>query len=332
MTADVFDWARKRLPGSTDFTITPLRAEASFRSFHRLISRHTADPRASESHVLMISPPDREQNEQFERLAEIFIARGVPVPEIIAADRTRGWFLLTDLGSAELGDAYGTEDETAALSAALSTLIELQKVEDPAIGPYTRERFTDELGIFSEWFVAGLLGGQLPTAVESLFNALLERITGLTTCCVHRDYHCRNLLFDPVSKRFGVVDFQDALHGPVSYDLASLLHDCYHTFTEQEVDHWLGWYVEHSPFTLDPDTFALDVDYTAIQRQLKAVGIFTRLRLRDGKSTHLDHILPVIEQLTLLTARYPDLAALAEWLRDLDLGLVNARVEEFRAP
>jgi len=123
------------------------------------------------------------------------------VPEIIAADRTRGWFLLTDLGSAELADAYGTEDESAALSTALSTLIQLQSVDDPVILPYTRERFTDELGIFSEWFVARLLGGELPAGVEPVFNVLLDRITGLTTCCVHRDYHCRNLLFDPVSGR-----------------------------------------------------------------------------------------------------------------------------------
>ena len=332
MTTDAFEWARNRLPEATDFTITPLRAEASFRSFYRLTSDRKAGPRASISHVLMVSPPDREQNAQFETLAAVFIPAGVPVPEIIAADRKRGWFLLTDLGSAELEEAYGTKHESAALAAALNTLVQLQSVSHPAIPPYTRERFTDELGIFSEWFVARLLGSEVPAPVDTAFNTLLERITGLPSCCVHRDYHCRNLLFDPSSGRFGVVDFQDALQGPVSYDLASLLHDCYHTFTDRDVDHWLDWYLEHSPLTTDRETFAIDVDYTAIQRQLKAVGIFARLRLRDGKSTHLDHILPVIEQLKLLTGRYPAFAPLADWLSGLDLDRIRDGIEELRTP
>lgn len=329
MTDDAFDWARKRLPDFSDNTIMALRAEASFRSFHRL---GTGPAGPADTCILMVSPPDREQNEQFETLARVFHQAGVPVPEILDADRSNGWFLLSDLGQRELADAYGTENESAALTAALTTLIQLQGVNDPAIPAYTAERFADELGIFREWFVAELLGSLLPAGVERVFETLLGRIETQPVCCVHRDYHCRNLLFDPDTGRLGVVDFQDALRGPVSYDLASLLHDCYHTFSDAEVARWLTWYLEHTPLTLDPEAFAVDVDHTAVQRQLKAVGIFARLRLRDDKPTHLNHILPVLKHLKHQTGHYPSMAPLADWLGGLDLNRVGSRIRELSSP
>jgi aminoglycoside/choline kinase family phosphotransferase len=248
------------------------------------------------------------------------------VPSVLAADRAHGWYLLTDLGNRELADAYGTSAETAAIEAALATLIRLQAVQDPAVPPYTEARFGDELGIFSEWFAAGFLGSALPAAVEPVFRQLVARMPSQIQCCVHRDYHCRNLLFDPASGRLGVVDFQDALIGPVSYDLASLLHDCYHDFSARQIAHWRNWYLEHSPLPLDPDTFAEDMTLTAIQRQLKAVGIFVRLQLRDGKTTHLEHVLPVLESISRLAAPLPELAPLSDWLAGLDHPDIAARI------
>ena len=149
-------------------------------------------------------------------------------------------------------------------------------------------------------------------------------------CCVHRDYHCRNLLFDPDSGELGVVDFQDALMGPASYDLASLLHDCYHDFSDAAIERWRNWYLEHSPLPLNPETFALDVTLTAIQRQLKAVGIFVRLRLRDGKTTHLEHVLPVLDSISRLAAPLPQLAPLADWLATLDRSNIARRIDELK--
>lgn len=325
MTEQAFHWARSQRSGFETATISTLRAEASSRTFYRLqaVGRLQA---TGASAVLMVSPPDKEQNEQFERLAGVFGSAGIPVPTMLAADRAKGWYLLSDLGSRELGDAYGTAAEAKGLEAALSTLIELQAIKDPAIPPYTQARFTDELGIFREWFAEGLLGAALPGHLEPVFSLLVERMPSQLQCCVHRDYHCRNLLFDPDSGALGVVDFQDALIGPVSYDLASLLHDCYHDFSAREVEHWREWYLARTPLALNPDTFAEDMTLTAIQRQLKAVGIFARLKLRDGKTTHLAHILPVLASITRLAEPLSALAPLSDWLAGLDRPAIAARI------
>ncbi|TNF82742.1 MAG: hypothetical protein EP301_11735 [Gammaproteobacteria bacterium] len=323
MNDQAFLWARSQRPGFEAATLSTLRAEASFRSFYRLEA-------AAGSMVLMVSPPEKEQNEQFEQLARVFGAAGIPVPKVLAAERTAGWFLLTDLGTRELAEAYGTASEADAIEAALATLIELQAVQDPAIPPYTTDRFRDELGIFREWFAAAFLRSPLPPNLGPVFELLVERMPAQLQCCVHRDYHCRNLLFDPDTGKLGVVDFQDALMGPVSYDLASLLHDCYHTFSDRDVARWQDWYLAHTPLPLDPETFAEDMTLTAVQRQLKAVGIFARLKLRDGKTTHLDHILPVLQNLLGLAIALPALAPLADWLSNLDRTTIATHIEELK--
>ena len=118
--------------------------------------------------------------------------------------------------------------------------------------------------------------------------------------------------------------------GPVSYDLASLLHDCYHDFSNEDVARWRAWYLDHTPLPLEEEVFAADMTLTAIQRQLKAVGIFARLKLRDGKSTHLDHILPVLESISRLASPIPELAPLAEWLSGLDRTTIGAQIDELK--
>ena len=325
MTDPAFHWARSQIPDFETGRVTPLRAEASFRAFYRL------ETPAGRSVVLMVSPPEKEQNEQFEHLSILFSEAGIPVPEILAAERSTGWYLMTDLGRHELADAYGTPAEPAGLEAALHTLIALQTVSDPVIPPYTPDRFRQELGIFSEWFVGGILEISLPERIEPVFGHLVERMAGQHQCCVHRDYHCRNLLFDPDTGALGVVDFQDALMGPVGYDLASLLHDCYHRFSEQDVAYWRDWYLSRTPLALDPAQFTVDLTMTAVQRQLKAVGIFTRLKLRDGRTTHLSHILPVLESLGFLSRCDASLAPLADWLAALEYDLIRDRIDTLKA-
>ncbi len=329
MTDSAIQWAKHtadgRLAGFESAAVIPLRAEASFRAFYRLEPRPEAT--GADSLILMVSPPEKEQNDQFERLASVFGRAGLPVPEIVGSQKRSGWYLMTDLGRRELGEAYGTPAERAGLEAALRALITLQSVTDPAIAPYTGARLHDELGIFTEWFADGLMGLSIPAALAPVFENLVGRMVNQPQCCVHRDYHCRNLLFDPATGALGIVDFQDALMGPVSYDPASLLHDCYHRFSDRDVDHWLNWYLQHTPFELDPDRFTSDVTMTAVQRQLKAVGIFSRLRLRDGKVTHLPHILPVLDSLAHLSGREPALRPLSDWLRQLDRNDVRTRIQ-----
>ncbi|MCZ6642601.1 MAG: phosphotransferase [Gammaproteobacteria bacterium] len=314
--------ALEELGCSNAFEQQPLEVEASFRRFYR-VSPHTHGISSDESYVArrsyvaMHSPPEQENNIQFARLAEVFADHGVGVPTICASNEPLGYFLLTDLGTRDLRRAYADHDREAALTAAINTLVVIQAVRHEAIPPYEVTRFREELEIFREWFVEGLLALQFPRSqLYSAFAALIQVTQDQPQCCVHRDFHCKNLLY-AADGRFGVVDFQDALIGPVSYDLASLLRDCYHRFSESEITHWRKYYLATTPFELDERRFAELLDLSAVQRQLKAIGIFSRLHLRDGKSSHLAVILPVLDELIEVAGQYPVLHDLAGWLSDI---------------
>jgi hypothetical protein len=304
--AETSAWCEQQLSalGETLVDTEALRVEASHRSFYRLHGK-------KQSFVLMQSPPELERNEQFVTLARLFHGHGIRVPEILAIDKPRELFLLADLGDIHLEDLYGTTAEAQALSAAIDILPTLAGITDPAIEPYTTERLYMELEIFSEWFVQGMLKQKLdPGVYQRICDTLVHSADMQPKGCVHRDFHCRNLLF--VDGKLGVVDFQDALHGPILYDIASLLRDCYFEFKEAKIDHWLTYFVSKTSLLDDYSAKQVKIwfDWIAIQRQLKAIGIFARLHLRDHKSTHLAHIPTVLGRLLRLTAQYPELEAL----------------------
>jgi N-acetylmuramate 1-kinase len=290
----------------------PLRVEASQRRFYRIYRQPDAAG-AEQTFVVMSSPPALENNAQFVALADVFARHGIQVPQLWSVDEARGYFLMSDLGEQHFADVYQGPGPAAVMPAAISTLVRLQQVEDPHIPPYTRMRFVDEIGLYEQWFLSGLLEAVAPAALKAPLERLVEATQAQPLCCVHRDFHSRNLLLLEDGE-VGVVDFQDALVGPATYDLASLLRDCYHQMPEAEVAHWREHYLAMTPLPVDRATFARDLDMTALQRQLKAVGIFARLSLRDGRDSHLSHIVPVLERIHHLAASYPELHALATHL------------------
>ncbi len=303
-------WAESVLAASAeDVTdVEPLRVEASHRCFYRLQT-------SSRTVVLMDSPPHLERNEQFTALGTVFHDAGIPVAKILSAAQTEGLFLLQDLGDVHFEEVYGTHLQDPALTAAVELLPRLGAVTHPAIEPYTAERLHMELDIFSEWFMGKLLNLEVYTGTfQRISERLVNVVDAQPKCCVHRDYHCRNLLYN--AGQLGVVDYQDALHGPVLYDIASLLRDCYYTFAEPEVERWLGLFVSRSPQLtgVSAPQIMQWFDYTAMQRQLKAIGIFARLHLRDGKATHLQYIMPVLERIQTCALQYPELNDLYEQL------------------
>jgi len=313
-TSPALVWAEHVLARAAPLRWSALPVEASHRRFYR----GTFAAGMPASVILMTSPPELENNGQFLRLAEVFAARGIGVPAVHARDEAAGWFVLEDLGVRHFADAYETADRARALAGALETLVVLQAVDDPAVPPYTAGRFRDELTIFTDWFAGGLLGlPRIPGWLDDVFGLLVENTQTQPQCCVHRDFHSRNLLLCD-DGRVGVVDFQDALVGPAGYDLASLLRDCYYVFSETEVQRWTAAYLARAALPLNPDRFPRQLDLTAVQRQLKAIGIFARLWQRDGKRTHLPWILPVLGRLAALCGRYPELVPLAGWLNELE--------------
>ncbi len=309
------EWTEAQLRRlETDYVTTalwqPLAVEASHRRFYRIGWERASGGPASR--IVMSSPPELEDNAQFVILAGVFAANGIGVPHLLAEEETAGWFLMTDLGSEHFADVYQREGPDAVLPAALTTLHRLQAVSDPRIPPYTAGRFADELDIYRDWFLGALLDSDPAPALEGAFQTLIEATGSQPTCCVHRDFHSRNLLRTGLAETgVGVVDFQDALIGPATYDLASLLRDCYYRFPEPAVARWREAYLAATTLPVNRERFARDLDLTALQRQLKAVGIFARLHLRDGRDSHLGDILPVLSRIGALAADYPELESLA---------------------
>jgi aminoglycoside/choline kinase family phosphotransferase len=218
-------WCETALSQTNERVIntTPLRVEASHRSFYRIQTNRR-------SLVLMDSPPSLERNTQFTILAQVFHEQGLAVPEILAQEDELGLFLLTDLGSTHLEDLYGSAKQEAALAAAIDALPILAAISHPAVEPYSADRLHMEIGIFTEWFLEGLL--QYPverTQLQTISELLVSTAQLQPKGCLHRDYHCRNLLYD--NGRFGIVEFLDALHGPFLYDIAYLMRDCYFEFS-----------------------------------------------------------------------------------------------------
>lgn len=292
------------------FTLHPLVPEASTRRFYRLESG------PGDTRMAIHAPPATENNEQFVAMARVFHRHQVPVPQIHAHDLNQGFFLVDDFGSLELLEVYkDSKQRRYVLGLALDALVAIQRAQDAQVPPYTRQRLLDELSIFAEWCCDKMLG-KSATPLSAIADPLTKEIDRHPKVTVHRDYHSRNLLLD--GDRLGIVDFQDALIGSSVYDLASLLYDCYFEHTHEEIESWIDQFRRRAdqfglPCIQPRDAFVHAVELTAIQRMLKAVGIFCRLWFTQSKKTHLPYVLPVLARIITLTRRN-ELTELSSWL------------------
>ena len=251
----------------------------------------------------MCSPPELERNEEFVRLNAIFSKAGMNVPEIKAHKQDTGWLLLSDFGSRHLEDCYNTDLEEACIQAALKELQKMAQINSDDLEPYSEQRLRDELQICHEWLFSKYLAAPLTAAEQTVWDdtcdVLVTHMMEQPQTGVHRDYHCRNLMWRGTTEGIGILDYQDALFGPLLYDPASLLYDCYHHFEPATIERYLQqWLGEHRGLAGTTDhQIKLWLHACAIQRQLKAIGIFARLHLRDSKSSHLPHVEPVLARI-----------------------------------
>ncbi len=307
--------------GSGDFSVAPASDDASFRRYFR-IRRGEAQP----SLVAMDAPPDREDCRQFVHVARVFAEAGVHVPEIRAQDLERGFLLLEDLGSTTYLDALDERSAGGLYSDALDALLRIQLASRPGVLPdYDEQLLERELRLFPDWYVARQLRRELGAAqretLEKTFSMILANSLGQARVFVHRDYHSRNLMVcEPCP---GILDFQDAVHGPITYDLVSLLRDAYIAWEEERVIDWAVRYWERArkaglPVAGDFADFYRDFEWMGAQRQLKVLGIFARLFFRDGKDGYLKDQPLVMRYLRRTCERYGELAALARLLDELD--------------
>ena len=316
--AELRAWVENTL-GTSASELARLPVEASTRQFFRVST-------GVSTFVAMLSPPATEDNPRFVRLADLFRNHGLRTPQVHAADFDRGMLLLEDLGKRDFAAAYATGEIDAPLHAAIRDLVKLQSVAKDDIPPYTTARFADELAIFTDWLLGRFVGVDVPQAYAGVADALIEATQSVPQRTVHRDYHCRNLIWRNDSS-VGIVDFQDALVGPCCYDIASLLRDCYVEFDEARVALWRERFFALADLDCAASTFNRAFDLTAIQRQLKAVGIFARLYLNRGRDSHLGDIVPVLGRISRLGGEHPETAELAAWIDAELLPLVIHRLE-----
>ena len=301
--------------------MAPASDDASFRRYFRI---RRASSQASL--IAMDAPPDKESCAQFVRVAGLFAEAGVHVPAIHAQDLVQGFLLLSDLGDTTYLSALDEHSAGVLYGHALDALIQIQLASRPgALPDYDRGLLEKEIRLFPEWYVSRQLRRELSPAqaesLENVFSAILTNNLAQARVFVHRDYHSRNLMVcDPCP---GILDFQDAVYGPVTYDLVSLLRDAYIAWEEERVIDWTVRYWEKArsarlPVAGEFADFYRDFEWMGAQRQLKVLGIFARLSLRDGKDSYLKDQPRVMGYLRRTCERYRGLSPLARLLDELD--------------
>ena len=295
--------------------LQPLAGDAGFRRYFRLPGQTSL--------IAVDSPPEKENNPAYINVAMAFQRYGVTTPKILAVDFANGFFLLEDFGyqllhSELLAGSLAEEHSPARLSAANyyqqaeSVLLDIQRVEpSPSVfAPYDVQRLQSEMDLFADWFVGQLLGVELDdyesSMLSELFSRLIESAVEQPQAVVHRDYHSRNLMLLE-DGALGVIDFQDAVVGPITYDLVSLLKDCYLRLPREQVisralDYKRRLETELSTGSISDDQFLRWFDLIGLQRHIKVLGIFARLSLRDGKQAYLKD-LPLVIRYALEAAQ-----------------------------
>jgi aminoglycoside/choline kinase family phosphotransferase len=301
----------------------PASADASFRRYFRLDVVPELRAKLGDTLIAMDAPPERENVPAFIHVQGLLFDAGVSVPAIVAQDVPNGFLLLSDLGTTTYLQRLTVDNAPFMYSDAVDALIKFQLTSAPGVLPeYDRAFITRELNLFPEWFVSKHLGVTMTDAQQAQLDKVFEAITA--NCLaqqqvfMHRDFHSRNLMFLDQGNP-GVLDFQDAVFGPVTYDLGSLLRDAYVQWDEEIVLDWVVRYWQRAkqlglPVNPDIDAFYQDFEFMALQRHLKILGIFCRLNYRDGKSNYLADLPTVIDYVRKTANRYIVLKPLARLL------------------
>ncbi|MFT4861842.1 MAG: aminoglycoside/choline kinase family phosphotransferase [Pseudohongiellaceae bacterium] len=305
--------------------------DASFRRYFRMSL-------GDDSFIVVDAPPEHEDNHAFVRISNMMLGANITVPKVYSVDYEQGFMLLVDLGDQLYLDTLLVSQKHNDLStpnrlyeAALRSLVELQsKVDKQRLEPYSKARLITEMQLFPHWLCGELFGMALEPGelamLERSFAFLAEAVTAQPQVAVHRDYHSRNLMILNIDKFAesagpGIIDFQDAVSGAYTYDLVSLLRDCYIAWPQAQVEQWAGFYLSqaHSKGLLGEvllDTLLRDMDLAGLQRNLKVMGIFARLNIRDNKTQYLADIPLVIRYFLDVSAKYRELDEMRTWFAE----------------
>ncbi|WP_417579243.1 aminoglycoside phosphotransferase family protein [Nitrincola sp.] len=324
------NWVAEHLLGSdfgldTQIILEPVAGDASFRRYFRVQAN-------KQSFIVMDAPPEHEDCRPFVAVAQQWLAAGVRVPKLLAEDLQQGFLLLEDFGDQLFYSALSAESADGLYSLAFSELHKIQCIPAQTLPPYDEALLRREMHLFREWFLQHWLGLSLSDSQFSVLarveSLLVDAVLAQPQVTVHRDYHSRNLMLLP-DAQIGVIDFQDAVAGALTYDLVSLLRDSYIHWPEAKVAEWVVQFQQQSPVAsqMSVDTFKQAFDWMGMQRHLKVCGIFARLCLRDGKTAYLQDIPLTLRNLYQSARRYPQFAEFAAWLESEIIPAVNQQPE-----
>ncbi len=317
------NWLEIVLVGK-DYKIAPASADASFRRYFRVSL-------ADETYIAMDAPPPQEDCTPFVKVAELFLKAGLNVPKIVAKNLESGFLLLSDLGDTTFLSALQAPNGMSVAADlyrdASQVLIKMQLASQPnVLPPYDEALLTREMQLFPDWYITKHLNVTLTEQQQAVltktFTLLNQNILAQSKVYVHRDYHSRNLMVQPASHDLGVLDFQDAVYGPITYDLVSLLKDAYISWDEDQILDWAVRYWQSAkkaglPVPDDVADFYRDFEWMGAQRHIKVLGIFARLYHRDGKDGYLKDMPLVMDYLRRVCDRYIELKPMLRLLDQL---------------
>ena len=302
------------LAENTYTDLQPASADASFRQYFRV--SNTQD---NKTYIVMDAPPEKENSHLFVQVTELIRSVGVNAPDIIALDLQQGFLLLDDLGSKPYLDYLTIDTADNLYIDAINALVKMQTI-DAMLPAYDEKLLQTEMDLFETWYLNRHFDIQLnenqKTSLDSIFTLLIKSAIQQPQVFVHRDYHSRNLMI--TDNNPGVIDYQDAVIGPITYDLVSLFKDCYIEWPGEMIEHWLDLYLARLTPThfIEKATLKRWFDLMGVQRHLKVLGIFARLNYRDGKSQYLNDLPLTLKYIVDTCDRYKELQPLKQLLEE----------------
>lgn len=297
-----------------NYQIEVASADASFRRYFRVVS-------GSNSWVVMDAPPDKEDCQSFVNVARLIEIADVQAPHIYSFNEVQGFMQLSDLGSTAYLDRLNNKTVDSLYSDAIESIVKMQKIQ-AELPEYNIALLQLEMGLFKDWYLQKHLNITL-TAMQN--KIIFDVVTLLTESAlqqpvvfVHRDFHSRNLMITD-KKNPGVIDFQDAVNGPVTYDLVSLIKDCYIAWPREKQLLWIDQFLNLSSFEVDKQHFIKQLDFMGLQRHMKAIGIFARLNHRDAKPDYLNDIPRTLAYVFDVCQRYDELKDFLTLLSSLNI-------------
>lgn len=305
------------LCGHSFSDIQPASSDASFRRYFRV-----NDSVTNKSFVVMDAPPDKEDCSPFIYITRLLREAGVNAPAIHQMNQQQGFLLLDDLGNRPYLDYLNDDTADELYADALSAMVNMQHIEQATELPlYDQQRLQDEMNLFEAWYLNKhleiKLDSQQKASLQHVFNILIQSAQEQPQVFVHRDYHSRNLMLLEENNP-GVIDYQDAVIGPLTYDLVSLFKDCYVEWPREKVEAWLDSYLVQTdlPVDFDRSQFIRWFDLMGVQRHLKVLGIFSRLNYRDGKPQYLNDLPLTLKYVVDASNRYDELSPLLNLLQE----------------